>query len=442
MNEQEEQKRLQEELDALKNAFNEHRTKILELQQRLNSLGAKEKPRSLVPVVPQWSLENFIGLRLIHFIGIIVLVIGLSIGVKYAIDKDLISAGARIVLAYAAGLALYGLSVRLKKKYLIFSAILFSGGMASLYFTTYAAQVYYNMMPFAVAFILMVMLTFYTSFEAIRYNRQEIGLLGLVGAYAIPFLISKNADHPQLFFLYITVINFGVIFLVTRKTWKTVGILAQAITWLLFLAWVSTRFQGTHQVTGTVFMLVFFFIFTGMIAFYRWKKSTLAVNDIYQLVLNNIALYISALFVAGLNNNDNNLAYITLLMACFTALQSWAVSRYWNEESYLVRMLATLALIFFVMFIAFYWSGFIVTLLWLLTAVIVFAWGFWKKSIPARMAAILLIGVTLAKLLLIDSIVFSTVEKVIAYLVLGVLLLVVSFFYQKFRQQIFGDDRK
>jgi uncharacterized membrane protein len=91
------------------------------------------------------------------------------------------------------------------------------------------------------------------------------------------------------------------------------------------------------------------------------------------------------------------------------------------------------------MFIAFNWDGFTVTFLWLLTAVLVFAWGVKIKSVRTRMASMTLIGVTLAKLLALDSMTFTTVQKVIAYLALGVLLLVVSFFYQKFRQQIFSD---
>ena len=45
------------------------------------------------------SLEGFIGLKLMHLVGIVVLVTGISIGVKYAIDKRLISELLRIVLA-------------------------------------------------------------------------------------------------------------------------------------------------------------------------------------------------------------------------------------------------------------------------------------------------------------------------------------------------------
>ena len=153
-----------------------------------------------------------------------------------------------------------------------------------------------------------------------------------------------------------------------------------------------------------------------------------------------MALYLASLFITGLwQKGDPNLAMITLALCVVVSAQALLSAYYLKEEGFLVRALYALASILFVMFIAFNWDGFTVTLLWLLTAVVVFMIGFRLRSVGIRMAAILLIGVTLAKLLVLDSIVFTTVQKVIAYLVLGILLLVVSFFYQKFRQQLFSD---
>jgi uncharacterized membrane protein len=440
MNAQDEIKAVQEELDALKKQFNQQYQKIVELQQRLNQLTGKTLPSEVLERQRHWSLENFIGLRLIHFIGIVVLVIGLSIGVKYAIDRELVSEGARIALAYAAGLILYFLSIRLRPKFQDFSAILFGGAMASLYFTTYAAHVKYSLFPFGVAFAMMVSFTVYTVYEAMRYNLQEIALLGLVGAYGIPFLISKNADRADLFFLYITLINLGVIFLVIKKTWRALGMVAQAITWLLFIGWASVRFNAAYQMTGLIFMLLFFFIFQfAVIAIKLYQKQALILTDTYQVILNNLALYIAALFVFGFYKTEGvGLGLITLVLCCFVAVQAVLLYKRWKDEFQLTRSLSALALTLFVLFIAFTWDGFTVTLLWLLTAVIVFAIGFRLRSVRARMASMILMGITLAKLLAIDSMVFTTVQKVVAYLVLGILLLVVSFFYQKFRQQLFG----
>lgn len=450
MNE-DELKQLQNELEQLKSQLHSQYHTIMQLQQRIAQLTNTEfKPAVTKKTsVQKFSLENFIGLRLIHFIGIIVLVIGLSIGVKYAIDRDLISEQMRIALAYLAGIILYLLSLRLKKKYNLFSAILFSGGMASLYFTTYGAYVYYNMFSFGFAFLIMVLLIIYTVYEAIHYNRQEIALLGLVGAYGIPFLISKNADRADLFFLYISLINLGVVYLSVKKVWKSVEVIAQIITWILFIGWASMRYQPKFQFISTSFMIFFFLVFLfAVLSFKIFRKKQLHVNDAYQLLVNNIALYIAALFQFGLSAKATNtdLALITLIVSVIVAMQAVLFYNFWKEEMYATRLLSSLALTLFVMFIAFNWDGFTVTFLWLLTAVIVFAWGFRMHSVRARMAGIILMGVTLGKLLALDSLTFTTIQKVIAYLVLGVLLLIVSFFYQKFRQKIFdlpdaGEER-
>jgi uncharacterized membrane protein len=438
-------RQLQKELEYLSKEVQLQQEKILQLQQRIAQLTNTEislRGEVKIHTSQKFSLENFIGLRLINFIGIIVLVIGLSIGVKYAIDRNLISEGMRITLAYLAGIVLYVLSLQLKKKYVLFSALLFSGGMASLYFTTYAAYVYYSMFSFPLAFIIMIGLTIYTVYEAIRYNRQEIALLGLVGAYGIPFLISKNADRADLFFLYISLINLGVVYLSVKKIWKTVGIVAQVITWILFIGWAATRHDERFKIIATMFMVFFFLVFLFAVLSHKlFQKSSLQVSDAYQLLVNNVALYIAALFQFGFSEKATNsdLAFITFIVSIVVATQAMLLYNFWKEELFATRLLSSLALTLFVMFIAFNWDGFTVTFLWLLTAVIVFAWGFRMRSVRARMAGIILIGVTLGKLIALDSLTFSTVQKVIAYLVLGVLLLIVSFFYQKFRQQLFSD---
>jgi uncharacterized membrane protein len=448
--EQEEIKKIQEELNILKGEMILQGEKIEALQRRLLSLTNPDtavfKATSIKSNNDSWKLENFIGLRLIHFIGIIVLVTGLSIGVKYAIDRDLISENLRILLAYSAGVILYLFSLWLREKYTLFSAILFSGGMASLYFTTYGAHVYYNMFSFGLAFGIMIVLTLFTCWQAIQYNRQEIAILGLVGAYGIPFLISKNTGQIELFFLYITLINAGVAFLCVKKQWKQVARIGQFISWILFISWAAMRYMAQEQkAVALVFMSVFFllFLFTTLSSKLVHKKL-LTINETYQHILHNLALYISALFVFGfslLTNMATDLAMITIVIAVFIALQAIVIYQYWKEEVFTIRMMSSFALSLLILFIAFNWSGFIVTLLWLLTAVIVFTWGLVRRSVSARMMSIIVFALTLGKLLVLDSLTFTTVQKVIAYVILGILLLVVSFFYQKFRQQLFSDEK-
>lgn len=428
---------MQQELQELHRTIKQQQEQIILLYNKLGQLGGKTH---VVQKKVQFSLENFIGLKLIHIIGIIVLVIGLSIGVKYAIDKDLISEGMRIGLAYGAGLILCLLSARLKSKYHLFSAILFSGGMASIYFTTYGAFVYYSMMPFSIAFIIMILLTVFVVYQALVYNHEEIALLGLVGAYAIPFLISKNSDKPELLFLYITVINIGIIYLGIKRPWKNVGRIAQAVTWLLFLAWAATRYNVKDQWVGYLYMVVFYLLFvfnalSGKIS----RKVKLQNENFYQLLLNNLALYIGSLFISTPSMNVHSLALVTFINAIVAAILAAVLYSVWKEkQSSLIT--GAFAFFLFILFIAFQWTGLTVTFLWLLVALLLFAAGVMRKLKILRMGAIVLLGITLFKLVLFDSLTFTTVQKVISYLVLGILLLVVSYLYQKYRHRMFNEE--
>lgn len=428
---------MQQELQELHRTIKQQQEQIILLYNKLGQLGGKTH---VVQKKVQFSLENFIGLKLIHIIGIIVLVIGLSIGVKYAIDKDLISEGMRIGLAYGAGLILCLLSARLKSKYHLFSAILFSGGMASVYFTTYGAFVYYSMMPFSIAFIIMILLTVFVVYQALVYNHEEIALLGLVGAYAIPFLISKNSDKPELLFLYITVINIGIIYLGIKRPWKNVGRIAQAVTWLLFLAWAATRYNVKDQWVGYLYMVVFYLLFvfnalSGKIS----RKVKLQKENFYQLLLNNLALYIGSLFISTPSMNVHSLALVTFINAIVAAILAAVLYSVWKEkQSSLIT--GAFAFFLFILFIAFQWTGLTVTFLWLLVALLLFAAGVMRKLKILRMGAIVLLGITLFKLVLFDSLTFTTVQKVISYLVLGILLLVVSYLYQKYRHRMFNEE--
>ncbi len=435
MDDKETLQQLEKEAQRLATELKRQQQELWQLRQQIQQLRPVEqipasKPLPSATSLRQVSLENLIGLRFIHLVGIVVLVIGLSLGVKYAIDKNLISEGMRIALAYAAGGILLLLSVQLKKGYAGFSAILFSGAMASIYFTTYAAFVYYHLVSFTVAFIIMIGLTIFTTYQAIVYNRQEISLLGLVGAYGIPFLISPNRGHAELLFLYISIINAGVVFLCVKKPWVFVGRSAQTITWVLFIGWAALQNDAGLKSYGLIYMALFFFsFFINALSGKLFRKEAISINATYQLVSNNIAIYIAALFVFGYTFANSTIAIITILFSLFALLQMLLFT-VWKEQRAQL-FLGYYGLLLFVVFIGFQWNGIIVTLLWLLTAVVLFIAGVRLKSIAMRLSAMALIGVTLLKLVVFDSLRFSTLQKVIAYILLGVLLLIVSFFYQK-----------
>jgi uncharacterized membrane protein len=78
----------------------------------------------------------------------------------------------------------------------------------------------------------------------------------------------------------------------------------------------------------------------------------------------------------------------------------------------------------------------------MLMAAVVFILGLWKKYKLLRLISILLFTATIVKLVAIDSLKFNPLEKIVSYILLGTILLAVSFLYQKFKGMLFEDDRE
>ncbi len=82
----------------------------------------------------------------------------------------------------------------------------------------------------------------------------------------------------------------------------------------------------------------------------------------------------------------------------------------------------------------------ILSIIWGVYALALIGLGIWKKQKHLRIAAIVLFGLTLFKLFFYDISHLNTIAKTIVLVSLGVLLLVISFLYTKYKDLIFGED--
>lgn len=257
------------------------------------------------PPKPKKALgfEETIGARWFSIIGIVVLVLGIAIGVKYAIDQNLINETTRLVLGYLAGGIILTLALFYKKKYDVFSAILLSGAMSVMYFTTYVGYSHYHFYSAPVAFFIMAIFTGFTVFAAHIYNYEVIALIGLVGGYAMPMLLSTGGGEIQYMFGFMLILNLGVLALSFKKYWKFVNHVAYALSWLIFAIWMATSYKpeiyfGRTMFFATAFYLIFYMSF---IAYKIFRNKPFSAWDVI-LVLSNSLIY----FGIGYNAMQND----------------------------------------------------------------------------------------------------------------------------------------
>jgi uncharacterized membrane protein len=270
------------------------------------------------------ELEQFIGTNLINKIGMAVVIIGVGIGTKYAIDNNLISPLVRIILGYLLGAVLTFFAIWLKKKYFNFSAVLISGAMAIHYFITYAAYSYYSLFPNSVAFGLLVLFTVITVALALYYNTQVIAHFGLVGAYLVPFLVGDPDSSVVVLFTYKLIINFGILFISTKKHWKPLNYVAFVATWVIFMSWFVSKNYNNELGTAFTFATLFFTIFYLVFLSYKLLlKEKLQIDDILYLLLNSGIFFFIGITALRISNSVDSygglFSFINAIIHGFTA---------------------------------------------------------------------------------------------------------------------------
>ncbi len=341
-------------------------------------ISAKRKKK---PKIKQ-DLEKFIGENLINKIGIAVTVIGVSIGVKYAIDHDLISPLTRILLGYLVGFGLLGFAIRLKKKYDSFSAVLLSGSMAIMYFISYVAFSYYDLFPQNIAFALMVIITVFTVYAALKYNNQVIAHIGLVGAYAVPFLLSPEPGKVMILFSYMAIINIGILVIAFIKYWKPLHYSSFLITWAIFFFWFLSSYNSTDHFRLTFFFITVFFVtfYTMFMANKLIQKEKFEFDDVILILLNSFIFYGVGYEILSTHETGQYLLGIfTLCNAVIHLVASVIIYRQYLADKNLFYLVAGLVLVYITVSIPVQLNGNWVTLLWIAEAALLFWIGRTKK---------------------------------------------------------------
>lgn len=330
------------------------------------------------------DLEKFIGENLISKIGIAITVIGVAFGAVYSIEHDMINPLTRIILGYLSGLGLLGVGMKLKTNYESYSAVLVSGAMAILYFITYAGYSLYDLIPQAMAFALMVVFTIFTVAAAINYNRQVIALVGLVGAYAVPFLLSSGSGQVAVLFSYMAIINVGILIIAFRKYWKPLYYAAFGFTWLIYFSWLVMNYsQKTHFGLALTFLSLFFALFyLTFLAYKLLQKEKFALSDILLLLLNSFLFYGLGYFIlADHDTGSQLLGLFTLGNAVVHFIVSTVIYRQKLVDKNLFYLVVGLVLVFITLAIPVQLDGNWVTLLWVGEATLLF-WIGRTKHIP------------------------------------------------------------
>jgi uncharacterized membrane protein len=241
------------------------------------------------------KLEVQIGKYAIQIIGIVIFLIGAIFFFKYAIDKNLITPTARVIMGLIVATLFIVTSEYLIKKLQYWAYACCAGGIILYYFSVYAAYNVYHIISPATALIGIVTTSILSTAFSIRHNSLLIAMLSLIGELTMP---REIAFGPIFSMHNLIITSFVFTILAYIKNWKSligIGFLLYLVNISLINEWVSCW--------KTFFLLIIFALIPFLVIL--WNKKI--KSDVFETCIIPVTGIFSLLFFNECLNFFNRL---------------------------------------------------------------------------------------------------------------------------------------
>ncbi len=207
--------------------------------------------------------EKFLGVKMFSWIGGFVLFLAVAFFIKFAFEKNWITPGLRVMLGYVVGLGLLlgGLFMP-RERQPVTVQTLCATGIVVLYGNIFSSHAFYHFIGTATALALMALVTASAFVIAVKLNAQVVAVLGLLGGFLTPKLLSTGVDHPVGLFGYLALLDIGLLAVALRQRWNYLALLGAVSTILMQCGWVATFFEPHKNLIAMTVFLGFAVLFT------------------------------------------------------------------------------------------------------------------------------------------------------------------------------------
>ena len=221
--------------------------------------------------------EQFMGAKLFAWLGGLAAFLGAAFFVKYSFDHDLIPPEVRVAIGYlfALGLIVAGLKIP-RPRYTPTAQTLCATGVVCLYAVTFACNSIYHFAFFGplATFVLMTLVTAVAFVLAVRLEAQVVAILGILGGFLTPVLLSSGHDNPAGLFGYVALLDLGLIAVALHQRWHFLVPLGAVGTVTMQLGWATKFLNAAKVPTAMVICLAFCALFLAAYLAARWWRAT------------------------------------------------------------------------------------------------------------------------------------------------------------------------
>ena len=311
------------------------------------------------------------GARWLGWVGAAMLLLGVGFFLKYAFDHWIDPMG-QVAVGILGGLLLVTLGQKLSEKYAKYAGTLTGAGIGILYFAIYAGFAFYDpvVIPQTIAFALMIMVTALAMVLAVVSGSLNLAVLGVVGGFFTPVMLSTGENHLVTLSLYMIVLNFGTIGVAWFKKWVQLNYLAFVGTIVLFGGWMQNFYSEDQLGITFVFLSIFFLMFlANSIVHHFSRQESSTPSDLLLLCLNALG-YFGVCHAILAPHHDDYLGFFALLLAIVYLAVAYMAYTGNKHDRTLNLTLPGIAVVFLSVAIPLQFTGYWITIAWLVESLV------------------------------------------------------------------------
>ncbi|HVF28856.1 MAG TPA: DUF2339 domain-containing protein, partial [Pyrinomonadaceae bacterium] len=343
------------------------------------------------------DVETLIGGSWFNWIGVLAIAFGVAFFLKYAWNNQWIGPTARVLLGAAAGLgALAGGEIVRRRGLRQYAYVVSGGGILVLYLSVYAAFDF-KLIGQLLAVVLMIAVTAAAVLLSVRYDALPIAILGLLGGFLTPILLSTGRDNQAGLFGYIALLDAGMLALAYYKSWRSINYMSFLLTLVMFVGWLESYYAPPKLWLTIFFLVLFFLLFSALAILHNVLKKCPAQWFDISLIITNATFFFGVSY--GLLDREgfgSGLGSFALIVsAFFVLLYYFAYSRH-RADGLLIYSYLGAAVTFFTMAVAIQLDQHWVTIAWAMEALMLTWVGLRSDTKAPRHAALVVLAIAVA----------------------------------------------
>jgi uncharacterized membrane protein len=310
-------------------------------------LPARREPRP--PRTPDEAgrIEGVIGRQVLGWTAVVLLLFATGFFIKYAFENQWIGPLGRISSGALTGAALcVGGLVLYRRRMNLASQMLTAAGIGLLYLATFGSFGFYQLLPRDRAAVFLVILVLQSALLAVLYGARSIAYLTLAGGLLSPILLHSDHDQYRSLFLYLAVLDTGLLAVSLARGWLSLAPLALAGSQALYWIWFFTNYHPEKREAALIFQGALFVLFLvhDVIVPVLTRRSAHPIQLINAVA--NAFVFALAGYILLDTERTAFLAALAIGLAILhTALTAWAQTRS-PDDSWLRLVLVAIGLAF------------------------------------------------------------------------------------------------